>query len=152
MFVFDTWFYITHHFLHIEWLMRHVHRHHHVSYEILSNLCNRLLSPKTPFILSKLFYRDRWDILCALWYTQWIHLWFQLLGSLRVFTHFLPTMAELLTSTAILIITTIEIATSPSTGASGITFLELDTPRRDILCLMFLRGNSTKRRRNDSFK
>jgi Delta7-sterol 5-desaturase len=30
MFCFDTWFYLTHHFLHIEWLMQHVHRFHHV--------------------------------------------------------------------------------------------------------------------------
>jgi len=30
LFVFDTWFVLTHHFLHIDWLMRHVHRHHHV--------------------------------------------------------------------------------------------------------------------------
>ena len=29
MFVFDTWFTLTHHFLHIDWLMQNVHRHHH---------------------------------------------------------------------------------------------------------------------------
>lgn len=31
LFVFDTWFYLTHHFLHIDWLMKYVHRFHHVS-------------------------------------------------------------------------------------------------------------------------
>jgi hypothetical protein len=30
MFVFDTWFYLTHHILHIQWFMDNVHRHHHV--------------------------------------------------------------------------------------------------------------------------
>jgi sterol desaturase/sphingolipid hydroxylase (fatty acid hydroxylase superfamily) len=31
MFCFDTWFTLTHHFLHIDWFMKHVHSYHHVT-------------------------------------------------------------------------------------------------------------------------
>lgn len=32
LFVFDAWFYATHHLLHLDWFMKHIHKYHHVHY------------------------------------------------------------------------------------------------------------------------
>ena len=33
MFLFDSWFYFTHIFLHLDWWMEKVHKYHHSFYE-----------------------------------------------------------------------------------------------------------------------
>ena len=35
LFVFDAWFYFTHHLLHIDWFMKHIHCYHHVFYFLI---------------------------------------------------------------------------------------------------------------------
>lgn len=65
LFVFDTWFYLTHHFLHIDWLMKHVHSWHHVIFVPLRLIWNLQPMLKMLFILSRQFCKALWDILCA---------------------------------------------------------------------------------------
>jgi lathosterol oxidase len=57
---FDAWFYATHHFLHLNWFMTHIHRYHHVPMSSLSNFTNHRHLPKTQCIPSRRSCRVRW--------------------------------------------------------------------------------------------
>lgn len=62
MLVFDAWFYATHHLLHIDWFMKHVHSWHHVFFLLFSNFMSHQHLLRMLFILLRLFCRDPWDI------------------------------------------------------------------------------------------
>lgn len=62
MVVFDAWFYATHHLLHMDWFMKHVHSWHHVRIWIYRNSMSLLLLPKTPYTHLRLFYKVPWVI------------------------------------------------------------------------------------------